>query len=63
MSTLLNTFRYALTKGLYDMTLDKSYEVPAFQFYMGDLSNFIPNAAIYSATEPIVVACKWDQAQ
>ena len=47
MSTLSETFKYALAQGLYNVNLDKNWEVTAFQFYMGDLSNFMSAANKY----------------
>jgi len=34
----------SVTKGLFDVTPDASWEVPGFQFYMGDLGNSVPYA-------------------
>ena len=39
------TFKFALKQGLYSVGIEKNWQVPMFQFYMGDLSNFIPEAA------------------
>lgn len=36
------TLRLALNNGLMDVTLDNKWDVPAFQLYMGDLSDSIP---------------------
>ena len=57
------SFKWALENGLYNTQLDKNYEVRSFQFFMGDLSNFVPKALEAQADEPITVSCSWDKSQ
>ena len=42
-----------------DVTLDKKWQVPSFQLYMGDLANSVPFASYYPADDPFTVSCKW----
>lgn len=58
MSAFKDTFTQAINKGLFDVTLDKRWEVPSAQFYMGDLASSIPSAANYNPETPINVSCK-----
>ena len=55
------TFRFAVSLGLYSVVIDKNWEVPVFQFFMGDLANFIPGAAKFVPDSPFYGACKWNQ--
>ena len=47
VTTMSETFKYALQMGLYTVALDSKWQVQTFQFYMGDLSNVIPEASKY----------------
>lgn len=49
------TLRLALNNGLMDVTLDNKWDVPAFQLYMGDLSDSIPQARNYVPDDPFTV--------
>jgi hypothetical protein len=53
-------FKEALTKGLYDVTLDRTWEVPGFQFFMGDLGNSVPYANYAPAGDRFNVTCNFD---
>jgi hypothetical protein len=44
---------------LFNAVLDKKYEVPYFQFYMGDLGNFVEYANKLPAIDPISVECNY----
>jgi hypothetical protein len=50
----------ALEQGLLSTKLDRSFEVQEFQFYMGDLGNFVDEANNYPANETFNVSCYWD---
>lgn len=50
----------AISKGLFDKTLDSSWEVAGFQFFMGDLGNFVPYANRAPANDPFKVVCKFN---
>jgi hypothetical protein len=50
----------AAKSGFFDATLNYAWDVPYFQFYMGDLTS-IPEAANYPAHQPITVDCKWNR--
>ena len=41
MTTLLEVWKYSLTKGILDVKLDKKWEVQAFQLFAGDLANSV----------------------
>lgn len=47
--------------GLFDQVLDKKYEVPYFQFFMGDLGNFIDYANTLPAHDPFTVSCSFSK--
>ena len=51
----------ALYQGLYDRTIDSSWDVPGFQFYMGDLGNFVPYANNAYAMDRFGVQCKFNR--
>ena len=55
-------FKYAVSSGLYAAKIDRLWEVPSFQFYMGDLSNVIPEASRYLPDSPFFGSCEWDSA-
>jgi|688.fasta_scaffold475953_2 hypothetical protein len=42
-----------------DVKLDKKFEVPEFQFYMGDLANAVNYAENFPADDPFDISCKW----
>lgn len=56
-SSLKFIISQSLAKGLYDVSLDKSWEVPVFQLYMGDLSNAVPFATNFPSLTPILIFC------
>ena len=47
----------AINRGLFNVTLDKSWESDSFQFFMGDLANAVPYANNNNATQPISAKC------
>lgn len=53
----------AISKGLFDVTVDKSWEAPGFQFYMGDLGNFVPYANYAPANDPFKAICVFNQSR
>lgn len=53
MKVIESSFKSALRQGLYDLTLDKKWEVNVWQFYMGDLANIVSEANLYPADDPI----------
>ena len=56
-SSLKFIISQSLSKGLYNVVLDKSWEVPVFQLYMGDLSNALPFANNFDSLTPITITC------
>lgn len=56
-SSLKFIITQSLSKGLYNVELDKSWEVPVFQLYMGDLSNALPFANSFPSLTPITITC------
>jgi hypothetical protein len=50
----------ALAKGLYDVTPDRTWEVPSFQFFMGDLGNSVYYANNAPAGDRFNVSCNFD---
>lgn len=50
----------ALSKGLFDVNLDKTWETPGFQFYMGDLGNSVNYANYAPSGDRFNVSCKFD---
>ena len=60
MSSVRSMFKEAITKGLFDITLDRNWEVPGFQFYMGDLGNFIPYANFLPSIDTFTVRCNYN---
>lgn len=56
-SSLKFIISQSLSKGLYNVVLDKSWEVPVFQLYMGDLSNALPFATNFPSLAPITITC------
>lgn len=53
-------FKEALTKGLFDVNLDRTWDVPGFQLYMGDLGNSVPYANYAPASDRFNVSCNYD---
>jgi hypothetical protein len=53
----------AIQKGLFDVSLDKSWEVPTFQFYMGDLGNSVIYANYAPSGDSFKVSCKCNQSR
>jgi hypothetical protein len=53
----------ALLKGFFDRVLDKSWDVPGFQFYMGDLGNFVEYANNAPSSDPFTATCKFNQSR
>lgn len=60
ISVFEEALREAAAQGLLTSKLDKKWEAPAFQFYMGDLANSIEYASRFAADDPFAVECKWD---
>ena len=52
MSVLKESLLEAANAGLFNVKLDKKWEVPAFQFYMGDLANTVAYAGNFAADDP-----------
>lgn len=52
----------AVSKGLFDVTIDNTWDVNTFQFYMGDLGNSVPYANYVPANDKFTVNCKYDKA-
>ena len=48
----------ALNRGLFNVSLDKSWESEVFQFFMGDFGNAVPYADRYASTDAISITCK-----
>lgn len=61
LAQVRNSLIFALEQGLGDVTVDKKWEVSAFQFYMGDLGNMFPAAYDYKPDDPFILECKWDR--
>ena len=57
MGSIRATVQKVATMGLFDQVLDKRYEVPMFQFFMGDMGNFIDYANKLPAHDPFTVSC------
>ena len=60
-STVRAMIKEALSKGLYDVTLDRTWEVPGFQLFMGDLGNAVPYATYAPAGDRFNVSCNYDK--
>lgn len=63
MTSLKSVFNDALGSGLFDVTIDNQWQVPAFQFYMGDLTASIPESKSYPSEDPLIVTCKFDNSK
>lgn len=61
LSSMREALKYAYSLGLADVKLDKKWEVPSFQLYMGDLANAVSYAANFPADDPFTVECTWDK--
>lgn len=57
MGSIKATVQRAASMGLFDQVLDKRYEVPFFQFFMGDMGNFVEYANKLPAHDPITISC------
>ena len=53
----------AAHKGLFDVTLDTTWETTGFQFYMGDLGNFVEHANHFPASDTFDIKCEINKAQ
>lgn len=61
MGMVRATIERAASQGLFDQALDKNYEVPFFQFFIGDLGNFIDYANKLPAHDPITISCAFSK--
>lgn len=61
MSMVRATIERAASMGLFDQVLDKRYEVPFFQFFIGDLGNFVEYANKLPAHDPIAISCAFSK--
>lgn len=59
MGIVKTTIQKAINMGLTNAVLDKKYEVPYFQFFMGDLGNFVDYANKLPAHDPINISCAY----
>jgi hypothetical protein len=59
MGTVKNAVLQASAAGLFNADLDKKYEVPYFQFFMGDLGNSVSYADRLPAHDPFTVSCNF----
>lgn len=46
-----------ISKGLFDVNVDSTWEVPNFQFYMGDLGNSVKHANYLPANDRFEINC------
>lgn len=60
-STVRAMIKEALSKGLYDVTLDRTWDVPGFQLFMGDLGNAVPYATYAPAGDRFNISCNYDK--
>ena len=60
MTTLSEGWRYAVENGILTTTINKQWEVPTFQMYMGDLANVVEEAKNYPPDDPFYATCSWD---
>ena len=56
-------FKEALSQGLYDVTLDRTWDTAGFQLFMGDLGNSVPFANYAPAGDRFNVSCNYDTAR
>jgi hypothetical protein len=47
----------AVNQGILNIVLNKLWEVPQFQFYMGDLANFMDYSNNFQADSPFTGVC------
>ncbi len=59
MNVIKATVRNAVRKGLCDFNLNADWETPFFQFYMGDLGNFVDYANTLTSSNKFNVSCKF----
>lgn len=63
MSAVRSMYKEGIAKGLFNLTLDRSWEVPGFQFYMGDLGNFVPSANFLPSNDNFTVRCNYNESR
>lgn len=61
MGVVKTTIQRAVAAGLFTIQLDKKNEVPYFQFFMGDLGNFVDYANKLPARDPFTISCQFAQ--
>jgi len=61
MGIIKTTLQRAVNQGLFNQELNKQYEVPYFQFFMGDLGNFVDYANKLPAHDPFTISCEFAQ--
>lgn len=61
MGSIQTTVQRAASMGLFDQVLDKRYEVPFFQFFMGDMGNFVEYANKLPAHDPFTISCAFSK--
>ena len=52
-----------MNKGLFDQNVDNAWQVPGFQFFMGDLGNSVPYANFLPAQDEFKAHCKFNHSQ
>ena len=57
---LRSMFKEALAQGLYNVSLDSTWDTPGFQLFMGDLGNSVPYANYAPAGDRFNVSCNYD---
>lgn len=57
MGQVKATVQRAAAMGLFNQVLDKRYEVTNFQFFIGDLGNFVDYANKLPAHDPFTISC------
>jgi hypothetical protein len=63
INTIRSVFKEALSKGLYDVNLDRTWEVQGFQFFMGDLGNSVNYANSVPSSDRFSVNCSYDKSK
>lgn len=61
MGSVKATVQKAAAMGLFDQVLDKKFEVPTFQFFMGDMGNFVEYANKLPAHDPFTISCTFSK--
>ncbi len=56
-NSIKNIIQESISRGIYNVTLDKSWQVQIFQLYIGDLANAVPYADYFNANSPIFISC------